>query len=86
LVGAFAAGNQVRFHDASGAGYRFLADAIIAIDPTNGQVAARLVDPLGTWRRHDSRRAALMRGQLEKILAQPQVSRFTHEKASKALA
>jgi aminopeptidase N len=85
LVGAFAAGNQARFHDGSGAGYRFLADAIIAIDPTNGQVAARLVDPLGTWRRHDSGRAALMREQLGRIVAQPQVSRFTHEKVSKAL-
>jgi aminopeptidase N len=85
LIGAFAAGNQVRFHNASGAGYRFLADAIIALDPMNGQVAARLVDPLGTWRRHDAARAALMREQMQRILVQPQVSRFTHEKVSKAL-
>jgi aminopeptidase N len=48
-------------------------------------VAARLVDPLGTWRRHDGGRAALMRGQLERIAAQPQLSRLTHEKVSKAL-
>jgi aminopeptidase N len=86
LVGAFANGNQVRFHDASGAGYRFLAEVIIALDPSNGQVAARMVDPLGTWRRHDSGRAALMREQLEKIMAQPQLSRLTYEKVSKALA
>jgi aminopeptidase N len=84
LVGAFAHGNQVRFHDASGAGYRFLADVIIALDPTNGQVAARMVDPLGTWRRHDGGRAALMRGELERILGQPQLSRLTYEKVSKA--
>ena len=52
LVGAFSAGNQVRFHDASGAGYRFLADAIITLDPNNGQ--NRGADgpmQLGTWRR-----------------------------------
>src|SRR5262249_15111300 len=36
LVGAFSAGNQVRFHDASGAGYRFLADIVVALDPING--------------------------------------------------
>jgi aminopeptidase N len=86
LVGAFCSGNQVRFHDPSGAGYCFLAETVIALDPTNGQVAARIVDPLGTWRRHDSGRAALMRGQLEKILGQPKLSRLTFEKVSKALA
>jgi aminopeptidase N len=86
LVGAFSAGNQVRFHDASGAGYRFLADVIVALDPINGQTAARLVNPLGTWRRQNAQRAALMRGELERILAAPHLSRGTYEKASKALA
>jgi aminopeptidase N len=85
LVGAFASGNPVRFHDASGEGYRFLADMILALDPMNGQVAARLVNPLGGWRRQDAARAALMRGELERIAAQPKLSRFTFEKASKAL-
>ena len=42
LVSSFA-GNQVRFHDASGVGYRLPADTIIQLDPTNGQVAARMV-------------------------------------------
>jgi len=86
LVGAFSAGNQVRFHDASGAGYRFLADAIIALDPLNGQVAARLVNPLGAWRRHDAGRAALMRGETQRLLATPGLSRFTYEKATTVLA
>jgi aminopeptidase N len=85
LVGAFAQANQVRFHDAGGAGYRFLADAIIAIDPLNAQLAARAVAPLGTWRRHDSGRAALMRGELERILGNERLSRGTYEKVSKAL-
>ncbi|MCW3477736.1 aminopeptidase N [Limobrevibacterium gyesilva] len=85
LAGAFAAGNQVRFHDASGAGYRFLADVILALDPINSQTAARMVNPLGAWRRQDEARAALMRGELERILALPKLSRGTYEKASKAL-
>jgi aminopeptidase N len=84
LVGAFAA-NQPRFHDASGDGYRFLGDAIATLDPLNGQVAARLLNPLGTWRRHEPGRAALMRAQLERLLSAPKLSRFTHEKASTAL-
>ena len=86
LVGAFSAGNQVRFHDASGAGYRFLADAIIALDPSNGQTAARLTNPLGAWRRQNPARQALMRAELERILTTPRLSRGTFEKASKALA
>ena len=48
LVGSFAAANPVRFHDVSGAGYRFLADAIIRLDPMNGQV------PPGSSRRSAS--------------------------------
>ena len=86
LVGAFSAGNQVRFHDASGEGYRFLADAVIALDPVNGQTAARLVNPLGAWRRQNAARQALMRAELERILAAPKLSRGTYEKVSKGLA
>jgi aminopeptidase N len=85
LVGAFSSGNQVRFHDASGDGYRFLADAIIALDPSNGQTAARLTNPLGAWRRQNPARQALMRAELSRILATPKLSRGTYEKASKAL-
>ena len=86
LAGAFSSGNQVRFHDASGAGYRFLADVILALDPMNGQVAARLVNPFGTWRRHDAARAALMRTEMERILATQGLSRFTQEMVSTVLA
>ena len=57
VIGAFAAGNQVRFHDGSGEGYSFLADAVIALDQINGQTAARMVGPLGQWRRQNAQRA-----------------------------
>jgi aminopeptidase N len=86
LVGSFAAGNPVRFHDASGAGYRFLADAVIALDRVNTQVAARMVSPLGAWKRQDATRGALMRAELQRILAQPGLSKGTYEKVSKGLA
>ena len=85
LVSAFAHANPVRFHAASGDGYRFLADFILAIDPANGQIAARLVNPLGAWRRQDAARAALMRGELARIAAAPKLSRFTLEKVTTAL-
>jgi aminopeptidase N len=86
LVSAFANANPVRFHAASGDGYRFLADFILAIDPINGQIAARLVNPLGAWRRQESARATLMQGELARIAATPNLSRFTFEKVTTALA
>jgi aminopeptidase N len=86
LVGAFAQGNQVRFHDVSGAGYAFLADEVIAIDPGNPTTAARLVQPLCAWRRHDPARQALMQRELERVLAMPDLSKNTNEMVSKSLA
>jgi aminopeptidase N len=86
LVGAFTQGNQLRFHDASGAGYAFLADEVITLDPANPTLAARLVQPLGMWRRHDPARQALMRHELERILAIPDLSKNTYEMVAKSLA
>jgi aminopeptidase N len=86
LIGAFAQGNQLRFHAAGGEGYALLADEIIALDPINPTIAARLVQPLGAWRRHEPGRQALMRRALERILALPGLSKNTYEMVSKSLA
>ena len=86
LVGTFAQANQLRFHDASGDGYRLLADEVIALDPLNPTTAARLVQPLGSWRRHDTARQTLMRRELERVLATPELSKNTFEMVSKSLA
>jgi aminopeptidase N len=85
LVGAFTA-NQRAFHDPSGRGYRFLADMILKVDALNPQTAARLVPPLGRWRRFDEARQALMRAELERIVAAPGLSKDVLEQASKSLA
>ena len=84
LAGNFAASQWV-FHEKSGRGYRLLGDLIIAADAINPQTAARLVPPLGRWRRFGEDRAALMRGELERVLAAPGVSKDVYEKASKSL-
>ncbi|MBH1992552.1 MAG: aminopeptidase N [Sphingomonadaceae bacterium] len=84
LYGAFA-GNQWAFHHGSGKGYRLVADCIIALDRLNPQTAARLVPPLGRWKRFDERRGALMRAELQRILAQPGLSKDVTEQASKSL-
>jgi aminopeptidase N len=86
LVSSFASGNQVRFHDASGDGYRFVADIIVQLDPINGQVAARMVSSLGQWRRVDIARQEMMKQELQRILDTPGLSKGTFEMASRSLA
>ncbi|ALJ14616.1 aminopeptidase N [Sphingopyxis macrogoltabida] len=85
LYGAFS-GNQAAFHQADGAGYRLIADLVIALDPKNPQTAAKMIPPLGRWKRFDEARGAMMRAELERILAQPGLSRDVTEQASKSLA
>jgi aminopeptidase N len=84
LVGAFAA-NQRAFHQSSGLGYRFLADMILAADKLNPQTAARLVPPLGRWRRFDEARAGLMKAELQRIVGTEGLSKDVFEQASKSL-
>ena len=46
------------------------ADEVIALDPMNPTTAARLVQPLASWRRHDPAHQALMRRELGRVLAE----------------
>jgi aminopeptidase N len=85
LIGAFT-GNQAKFHVPSGAGYKLLADTIIALDALNPQIAARLVAAMGSWRRYDVTRQGLMKAELERILGCESLSHNTYELASKSLA
>jgi aminopeptidase N len=77
--------NQWVFHNASGRGYRFLADLILKADKVNPQVAARMVPPFGRWRRFEEKRAAMMRAELERMLATPGLSKDLYEQVSKSL-
>ena len=86
LVSTFASFNPARFHDPSGAGYRFLADQILAVDGFNPMTAARLVEPLGCWRRYRPDLAALMKAELERIVAMPGLSKNVYEQVSRSLA
>jgi aminopeptidase N len=86
LVAVFATANPYRFHDPSGAGYRFLADQILATDGFNPMIAARLVEPLGAWRRFRPELGALMKAELERIAAAPGLSKNVSELVTRALA
>jgi aminopeptidase N len=84
LASTFGA-NHWAFHWPDGRGYAFVADMIIAADRLNPQVAARLVPPLGRWRRFEPKRSELMREQLERVVRSPGLSRDVYEQASKSL-
>ena len=80
-----AAVNPKAFHDASGEGYRMIADLILTLDPMNAQTAARFVAPLGRWRRIEAGRSVMMKAALERIAAAPGLSRDTLEQVTRSL-
>ncbi len=85
LVATFATANPARFHGRDGAGYRFLADQILAVDGFNPMTAAKLVEPLGGWRRYRPDLGALMKGELQRLAQAKGLSKNVYELASKAL-
>ena len=84
LIGAFANGNPVRFHAVDGSGYAFLRDQVLALDPENPQIAARLLRALSRWRRYDAERQQAMQAALQAVL-DAKVSKDVFEIAAKSL-
>ncbi len=65
LIGSFAFSNPTGFNRLDGEAYRLLAEQILAIDPKNPQLAARILTSMRSWRslepqRRDHAHAALM--------------------------
>ncbi|QRM54773.1 aminopeptidase N [Sinorhizobium sp. BG8] len=74
LVGTFAFSNPTGFNRADGAGYRFLADQILAIDPRNPQLAARILTSMRSWRALEELRADHARNALRSISSNDKLS------------
>ena len=85
LLGAYAMGNQLRFHAADGSGFDFIAGRVIELDRLNPHVAARLLPPLGRWRRFDEGRREKMKAALRHVLDAEGISTDVYEIASKSL-
>ena len=85
LIRTFAA-NHVRFHGADGGGYALLADAVIALNAINPQVAARMARAFDRWRKFDGARQARARKELERIRDSEKLSKDVAEIVGKALA
>jgi aminopeptidase N len=69
LISAFASENQKEFNRADGAGYEFIADTVLALDPKNPQLAARLLSAFKSWRVLEPGRRALAETVLRHIAA-----------------
>ena len=85
LIGAFCGQNAVNFHQRDGAGYRFLADQVVELNRLNPQMASRLLGPLTKWKKYTADSRALMKAELERIMAEPDLSRDVFEVVSKSL-
>jgi aminopeptidase N len=85
LIGTFCAANPSKFHAIDGSGYRFLVEILLALNSINPQVAARLIVPLIQFKRLDEERKVLIRTELQKLAARPDLARDLYEKVSRAL-
>lgn len=84
LIGAFCSQNHLGFHDASGAGYEFLAEQVIALDSINPQIASRLLTPLTRWKKYDANRQRLMQAELLRIKSISSLSKDVYEVVEKS--
>jgi aminopeptidase N len=86
LIGAFAQANQTQFNRADGAGYDFVADIVIALDPKNPQVAARLMAAFRSWRSLEAVRRGRAEATLRRVAATSGLSRDVTDIVSRTLA
>ena len=86
LIGSFAHGNATQFNRADGAGYEFVADAVLALDSKNAQVAARLATGFRSWRALESVRRNKAEAALRRIAAASTLSADVSDIVNRALA
>lgn len=86
LISSFCNNNAINFHANEGEGYRFLADQIVVLNAQNPQMASRLLTPLTKWKKYPAARQALIKAELQRILAEPKLSKDVYEVVSKSLA
>ncbi|HSH13251.1 MAG TPA: aminopeptidase N C-terminal domain-containing protein, partial [Desulfurivibrionaceae bacterium] len=85
LLGSFANGNPLCFHEESGAGYLLMAEQIRDLDRINPQIAARMAGCFNRWRRFPEKGRELMRLQLQRLRGAAGLSRDLYEVVSKSL-
>ncbi len=85
LIGTYTHRNLANFHSIDGESYAFLREIVQQLDRLNPQLAARMVNPLTTWKRYDKERQKLMREQLELLRQNTIISPDLFELVTKSL-
>lgn len=85
VIHAFCSNNPASFHQADGSGYAFWADSILALDPINPQIAARLARALDRWRLFAQPYQNQMKVALERVSVSETLSPDVREVVGKAL-
>ncbi|HML06672.1 MAG TPA: aminopeptidase N [Xanthobacteraceae bacterium] len=75
LIGSFAQANHTQFNRIDGAGYEFVADIVLTLDPKNPQVAARIMGAFRSWRALEAQRRERAEATLRRVAAAPALSR-----------
>ena len=86
LIGSFAQANHTQFNRLDGKGYDFVADFVLALDPKNPQVAARLTGAFRSWRALEPRRRERAEHTLRRITSAPSLSRDVGDIVARTLA
>ncbi len=86
LLGGFGHNNQTQFNRADGAGYRFVGEILLALDPKNPQVAARLATAFRSWRTLEEGRRKHAEATLRHVAEQPNLSRDLKDIIGRSLA
>jgi aminopeptidase N len=86
LIGSFAQVNHTQFNRLDGAGYNFIANVVLELDPKNPQVAARLMGAFRSWRALEAKRRAQAEAALRCVAAAPSLSRDVHDIVARTLA
>jgi len=73
LIGGFTA-NQREFNRADGAGFALLEEVVVALDPANPQIAARLLTAMRSWRSLEDVRLGHAEAMLRRIAGKPSLS------------
>jgi len=86
LVGTFAQANHCAFTMQAAPAMPFSPTRSSPSSPINPRPRRASSKPLGSWHRHDPAHQTLMRRELERVLATPELSKNTYEMVSKSLA
>jgi aminopeptidase N len=86
LIGSFAQVNHTQFNRADGAGFDFVADIVLALDPKNPQVAARIMGAFRSWRALEAGRRTRAQATLRRVAAASSLSRDVADIVARTLA